>query len=81
MLLSAPSTCPQQPRGADLQASEATGEFFIAFVPKKVVLESLFFNDGLFAAIVAAFTTYGVINVPCAAVGAVCECGSYCMVV
>lgn len=39
------------------------------------------FDDGLFAAIVATFAAYGVVDVPGAAVGAKCKGGGYCLVV
>ena len=39
------------------------------------------FLDGDFAAVVAAFATNGVIDVPCAAVGADSQCGGYGFVV
>ncbi len=38
------------------------------------------FLDHEFAAIVATFAAYGVVDVPCAAVGADCECGDECFV-
>ena len=44
-------------------------------------LDGFVFYDSLFAAIVAAFAAYGVVNVPGAAVGAKCKCGSYSLVV
>ena len=46
-----------------------------------VVSDGLFFYDGLLAAVVAAFAAYGVVDVPCTAVGAECQCGGYCLVV
>ncbi len=44
-------------------------------------LERSVFNDSLFAAIVATFAAHGVIDVPCAAVGAKGKSGSYSHVV
>lgn len=45
------------------------------------VLEGFVLDDSLFAAIVATFAAYGVVDVPGAAVGAKCKCGGYCLVV
>ena len=43
------------------------------------LLGQLFY--GQLAAVIATFTTYHVIDVPCAAVGADGQCGGYCFVV
>ncbi len=44
-------------------------------------LEGCVFNDSLLAAVVAAFTAYGVVDVPCAAVGAKSEGGGHSLIV
>ena len=46
-----------------------------------MLLDGGFFYDSLFAAVVSAFATYSVIDVPCAAVGAESQSGGYCFVV
>lgn len=55
----------------------------IESVPSDVglLLDGFVFYDSLFAAIVATFAAYGVVDVPGAAVGAKCKCGGYCLVV
>ena len=40
-----------------------------------------FFLDGEFTTVVAASGAYGVVDVPCAAVRADCQCGGYCLIV
>lgn len=46
-----------------------------------VISDCCLFLDSELASVITARTTYGVIYVPLAAVGANCQCRSYCLIV
>ena len=56
-------------------------ELCVSWREEKCFLLCNFFFDGEFTTVVAASGAYGVVDVPCAAVRADCQCGGYCLIV
>lgn len=66
-------------RGIIEDAYKPTSRRVVVMWAYAILLDSSLF-DSYFATVIATFATYGVVDMPCTAVGAYCQCGSHSFV-